>query len=423
VINTLAWRRSGLVMLAPELSRAGDRVLTDATPRPSQRLRDGRLAVWLENVPPLSSVRLRVVAGPAHAPARPATAIDRVLDSGRVRLVVDAAAGAVASLAWVGAPGHAFSSAAPGLLQYLYVDGRDPATAAPGSGGTLTVEDQGPLIATVRIDGPAPGARSSTRRVGVVAGSDLVFAEIALDKLAVRTKESGHVAFPFNVPGGVVRVDQGEALVEIERDQLPGSCRDIIGVHSAIDVSGGSLGVSLVSLDAPLVELGAITDERVLNGRARSWRERVAPGTALFAYLFNNYWHTNYKADQSGPLSFRFVIAPHAAFDPVALRRLSDEHDFPLLAVTAREGTPAVTAPFLLEGDPVLVASLRRAETGDALDIRLYNPAPRPATVTLRTTRDGAGIAQAGETHVRAAPALTLTMPPLASRMVTIASR
>jgi hypothetical protein len=178
-----------------------------------------------------------------------------------------------------------------------------------------------------------------------------------------------------------------------------------------------------VSLDAPLVELGAITDERVLNGRARSWRERVAPGTALFAYLFNNYWHTNYKADQSGPLSFRFVIAPHAAFDPVALRRLSDEHDFPLLAVTAREGTPAVTAPFLLEGDPVLVASLRRAETGDALDIRLYNPAPRPATVTLRTTRDGAGIAQAGETHVRAAPALTLTMPPLASRMVTIASR
>jgi hypothetical protein len=176
------------------------------------------------------------------------------------------------------------------------------------------------------------------RRFTVVAGSDLVFAEIALHKLAVREKESGHVAFPFAVPGGVIRVDQGEALVEIERDQLPGSCRDFIGVQSAIDASGASVGISLVSRDAPLIELGALTDERQADGRTRVWRTQAAPGTFLYAYLFNNYWHTNYKADQAGPMTFRFVLRPHAAFDAAALRRLSDEQDFPLLAVDAAPG-------------------------------------------------------------------------------------
>jgi hypothetical protein len=264
---------------------------------------------------------------------------DRAVDTGRVKFLVSPGSGAIDSLHWAGAPHHDFAAGAPGIFRYLYVDGRDPSAAAATGSGTLTVEDAGPLIVTVRVDGPVQGGRSSTRRLRGVAGSDLVFLELALDKLPVRTKESGHVAFPFNVPGGTIRVDQGEALVEIPGDQLPGSCRDFVGVQSAIDVSGPSLGMSLVSLDAPLVELGAITDERVHNGRTRTWREEVAPGTTLYSYLFNNYWHTNYKADQAGPLSFRFVLSPHAAFDAAALRRLSDEQDFPLLAFAAGGST------------------------------------------------------------------------------------
>ena len=424
VVNTLSWRRSGLVMLPAGLSRAGDRVLVDDTPTASQRLQDGRLAVWLDQVPPLSSVRLRLVPGPAASPVQRAAATERALENGRVRLVVDAAGGAIDGLTWTGTPGHEFSSGAPGLSRYLYVNGRDPGAAAASTGGTLTVEDDGPLVATVRIDGPAGGARSAMRRFRVVAGSDLVLAEIALDKLSVRSKESGHVAFPFNVPGGVIRADQGEALVEIPRDQLPGSCRDFIGVQSAIDVSGPALGVSLVSLDAPLVEMGALTDERLHNGRARSWREDVAPGTTLYAYLFNNYWHTNYKADQAGPLSFRFVIAPHAAFDPVALRRLSDEQDFPLLVIAGGEhDAPAVTAPFALEGDPVLVSSLRWSELDEATVVRLHNPAARPADLVVRSTRADTRMALAGQPGVPPAPVLRVTLPPRASRTVTLSPR
>jgi hypothetical protein len=362
-------------------------------------------------------MRLRVVAGTPERPAHPATADGRTLDSGRVRIVVGED-GAVERLGWTGAPGHEFASDA-GIFRYLYVDGLDPAIARPGGAGTVQVEDAGPLVATLRVDAPAGGARSSTRRFRVVAGSDLLSAEIALDKQAVRTKESGHVAFPLDVPGGLIRADQGEAIVQVGRDQLPGSCRDFVGVQSAIDVSGPSLGVSIVSLDAPLFELGAITDERRPDGRARRWRSDVSPGTTLYAYLFNNYWHTNYKAEQAGPLSFRFVLAPHAAFDPVALRRLSDEQDFPLVAVGVGPHDRPAAAPFAVEGAHVLVSSLRRTEAGDALAVVLHNPTDEAASVTVRASNRGARVALEGA-RVAGTRELQLVVPARGTRRARI---
>ena len=421
IVNTLSWPRSGLVVVPPEQSRTGDRVVAGDTPVPSQRLHDGSLAVWVDPVPGFSSMRLRIVAGAPVAPARPASVLGNALDNGRVRLTLDPDRASVSSLSWQGAPGHEFVAGEVGLFRYQYVHGRDPVAAVASTGGTLTVEDAGPLVLAVRIDSPAGGARSSVRRFRLVAGSDLVAADVGLDKAPVLEKESAHVAFPFNVDDGVIRVDQGEALVEIEREQLPGSCRDFIGVQSAIDVSGPSVGVSLVSLDAPLVELGAITDERLREGGVRAWRDRVAPGATLHAYLLNNYWHTNYQASQSGPMTFRFIVRPHAGFDEVALRRLSAEHEFPLLMMGTGVATPPLAAPFALEGDPVVVSALRSAGPDGALAVRLYNPSPSPARVLVRPSAGDAGVAGDDPAATREAAGQRLTLPPRAVRDIEVA--
>ena len=148
--------------------------------------------------------------------------------------------------------------------------------------------------------------------------------------------------------------------------------------------------MSIATLDAPLVELGAITDERQNDRGTRSWRERTAAGTTVYAYLFNNYWHTNYKAYQQGPLTYRFVLRPHGAYDALALRRFSDEQDHPLLVFAVDPAAPATQAPFTLAGDPVTISSLRVADDGAALVARIFNPSPKPATVTLRPAAQGA---------------------------------
>jgi hypothetical protein len=254
----------------------------------------------------------------------------------------------------------------------------------------MTMVESGPLVAVVRMEGPAPGTDGVRHTVQFVAGSDVLRLTVDVSKTLVRAKESAHVAFPFSVPGGVVRVDLGEAVVRPDDTQLPGSCRDFIGAHDAVDVSGPASGVSLATLDAPLIEPGAITDERQNDRGTRTWRDRTAPGTTLYAYLLNNYWHTNYKADQQGPLAYRFVLRPHGAFDPVALRRFSEEQDQPLLVFAVDPSAPPPTSPFTVESASVVVSGLVPSDDGRALLVRLYNPTDGPAGVTIRPGLAGA---------------------------------
>jgi hypothetical protein len=346
-----------------------------------------------------------------------------------MQLQIDPHAGTVARLVWKGEPDHrpVFGPASPRspigppgrpsstaidltwrsggsgrdvplnagpLFQYLYVPGRDPSRAAPASGGNIAASDIGPLVSVIELRGQAPTTSGIRRTLVLAAGSDTLEMTVEIDKIAVRDKESGHLAFPLNVPGGTIRVDLGEALVEPERNQLPGSCRDFIGAHSVVDVSNADSGVSIATLDAPLLQLGAITDERQNDRGTRNWRERTAPGATVYAYLFNNYWHTNYKAYQQGPLTYRFVLRPHAGFDALALRRFSDEQDNPLLVFPVDPASPDIRAPFALSGDPVTLSSLRVSDDGTVLTARLFNPSSKPATVTIRPAAPDATVEQ-----------------------------
>jgi hypothetical protein len=284
------------------------------------------------------------------------------------------------------------SSAAPdvewagtplGLNAYRYVPGVDPTAAMSAGRPTIVVEEAGPLVATLRVESDAPGARRLVRRLTLVAGDDSAWLDTTIDKTKVRDKESAHIAFPFNMASATVRVDEGEALVTIGKDQLPGSCSEFIGPHSAVDVSDGRAGVSVASLDAPLVEIGALTDERHPAGLPRSWRAAAPTGGSIFGYLLNNYWHTNYKADQEGELHYRFVLRPHGPFDAGVLRRFSARLDQPLVVSRISSAAPMTPPPFELEGQAAIVSAMRPLEGWKGLLVRLYNPTPEPTTTRL----------------------------------------
>ena len=379
-INTLSWPRDELLLLDVKDAGGRQRVVDESgRPCPSQELSDGRLAVWVKGVPALGSRRLQVLAGKPESPPQPATVQGTALDNGRLRVVVDAATGAIRS-ARAAAAGDVELVSGLGMNAYRYVPGVDPSAAVPSGPAQVTVQEAGPLVATLRLESDAPGARRLVRQVTLVAGDDRVWLETVIDKQPVREKESVHLAFGVNIASPVTRVDQGEALVTIGRDQLPGSCVDFVGPHSAVDVSADGWGVAIATLDAPLMELGAITDERRVGGAPRTWRTEAAPGGAVFGYLLNNYWHTNYKADQEGELRFRFVLQPHGTFDAAALRRFGASAGAPLVAMRTAAASPPVPPPFRLEASAAIVSALRPLEDGEGLSVRLYNPAATPAS-------------------------------------------
>ncbi len=68
--------------------------------------------------------------------------------------------------------------------------------------------------------------------------------------------EAVHFAFPLNVPDGVIRMDIPWTVAQVETDQLPGACKNYFTVQRWADVANDQLGITLATIDAPLLEVG-----------------------------------------------------------------------------------------------------------------------------------------------------------------------
>ena len=375
VLNTTSWPRTDLVVLARGESAAGD-VVKDASGKavPSQRLSGGDLAFLATDVPPFGAKRFAIEAGQAGAAGR-ARADGATLSSGDVTVTLDEKTGAIASLKARGIASDLVDrSAGLGLNDYFYVAGRDPKDPQRNAAPRIRAKERGPLVASVVVEGDAPGCRRLVREVRVVDGLGHVDLVNVVDKEKVRAQESVHFAFPFNVPEGVMRMDLPWAVARVEADQLPGSCKNYFTVQRWVDVSGGEYGATWATVDAPLVEVGRITVDATRVG----WIKTLEPSSTLYSYVMNNYWETNYKADQEGPTVFRYAIRPHGAYDAAAAQRFGVERSQPLIVLPVEPGAPPVASRLGVEPAGVLVTAFKPARDGKAWIVRLFNASDRP---------------------------------------------
>jgi alpha-mannosidase len=277
----------------------------------------------------------------------------------------------------------------PGLNGYIYVPGRDPKASLGLTNVSIRPGEPGPLVASVIVEAKAPGARSLRTEVRVIDGLCRVEILNVLDKAAVRDKESVHFAFPLNVPEGTVRLDTGWALIRPRQDEIAGACRDFFGAQKSVDISNGNYGVTWTPVDAPLAEIGAITDETLRPGDGRAWRTEVPPGNVLYSYAMNNYWHTNYRADQEGPVTLRYTIEPHGTFDESAVKRLGLEAVNPLVSLPAGDGTAVPRLPFSVTGPEFVVTCCKPSADGLGWIVRAFNAGGRVARLNVAWTGPG----------------------------------
>jgi alpha-mannosidase len=91
----------------------------------------------------------------------------------------------------------------------------------------------------------------------------------------------------------------------------------------------------------------------------------------------NNYWHTNYKADQEGPATLRYAVTPHRSPDPAAAKRLGLEATTPLLAVAADPASPPPRFPLAVLSDAFVATRLKPAADGKGWIVRFFNASSR----------------------------------------------
>ena len=385
VHNTSSWPRTDLVIFSKAQSSFGDHVEDAAGKRvAAQRLVSGEFAIVAADVPPMGAKRY-FIRGITFSTLSSVPITRNRLENSFVAVAVNEKTGAIESLRWKPTGAELVNrTKGPGLNQYLYVRGRNPENAQGLTNVKLTVKEQGTLVNSLLVEADAPGAKHYTSEILIVDGLARVDIITTIDKLAVREKEGVHIAFPFAVPGGTLRYDVASGIVRAEADQLPGACKNFSSVQSWVDVSNSEYGVTWATLDAPLVEIGGINAEL-------PWMRSLPPSQTFYSYVMNNYWHTNYKADQEGPVTFRYSIVPHAAFRPEEAARFGREQREPLIAASADPTRPPAASLFRIEPAEVLVSSVKPIAGGQAWLLYLYNPAASAQKVKL-AWRDSARV-------------------------------
>ncbi len=393
VFNTLSWKRTGVVTVSAEKSAAGDRV-TDPNGKvaPAQRLNSGELVFQAAEVPPFAARRYKISAG-APASGAHASATGNVLDNGIVRAVVDPVTGGIVELTAKGIDGNFVdTSGGEALNDYWYLPADDLKDLKRNGPVKISIGERGPLVASLIVESAAPGCKLLRRELRVVAGEDYIEISNQVDKerLAVKSymsregKESVNFGFPFKVPDGELLLEVPFGVIRPEADQMPSACKNWFTVGRWADVSNAKQGITWVTLDAPLVQVGGIT-ANLLNSQTNPdvWRKKVERTQKVYSWAMNNHWGTNYRAYQEGPVRFRFLLRPHRKQSPAAASRFATDFSQPLLYTSAQGNAAAAVSLLRVDSSEVNVISLKPSDDGQAFIVRLFGAAGKNTQVKL----------------------------------------
>ncbi len=383
VLNTQSWVRTDLALVpAAQCKRTGRVQDESGNPVLSQRLTNGDLLFLASGIPGLGARRFKLTGGEPDGKSRFITTGNSISD-GLITVQLHPETGAISRLSLADPKIQLVDiDNLTGLNEYLYVEGLNPADARRSGKVTIRLKENGPLVASYLIESPAPGCNSLTREVRLVYGLNRIELINTIDRALVRAKESVHFGFPFRVPDGIVRYDIGYGVVRPEADQLPGACRDYYSVQRWADVSNQFYGITLAVDEAPLIEVGTMRNEDPVAFPAK-WKTRQEPSSTLFSYVMNNYWHTNYKADQPGVSVYHYALRPHGLFNQSEAARFGTGQSQPLVVKPVKKGDPPIEPLFSLSSDDVQVTGLRPSSTGNEWEARLYNAGGKPVSVTL----------------------------------------
>lgn len=385
IFNTCSWPRTDAVILSKEQSVGGDRIVDSSGHAvASQRLAGGELVFLAKDVPPFGASRFRVAAGAASPPPSAVRVEGNSIRSSDFDLTVDPSTGAIRSLraARLGRE-LVDTNAQTALNDYFYLPGENLKDLKRNGPVKIRVREAGPLVASLLVESEAPGLKQLVREIRVTSGLDRVEMINTLDKLAVRSKEGIHFGFGLDVPAGVLRYDVPFGVVRPNEDQLDGSCKNWLAVQRWVDISNPDYGVTWASPDAPLIEIGAITANLLGPVEKLSrWIKNLPPSQTLYSWALNNHWHTNFRANQDGLMTFRYALCAHGAYDPAAATRFGMAYSQPLQVAPASGRNP-LASRLRMRNEHIIVAGLKPSDDGQGLILRLFNVSGKAETASL----------------------------------------
>jgi hypothetical protein len=122
-----------------------------------------------------------------------------------------------------------------------------------------------------------------------------------LRKKQETSPESIYISFPFTLPEGKIFYDVPGGVIEAGVDQIPGSANDWNTVQNFASVRNPDGQIVMGSQEIPLMQFGGFNCGR--------FQANATPETtAMYSWPMNNYWTTNFNADQHGEFEWTYFF-------------------------------------------------------------------------------------------------------------------
>jgi alpha-mannosidase len=274
------------------------------------------------------------------------------------------------------------------LFQALKIEGGaeyTPASAqaAPGA--------QGPLFASLVVTAAMQGIRLKTT-ITLHAHFDRVDIRNEILKPVSEERQQLDFAFPFLLPDRQIRLEQPGAILDPERESLPGAGLSAAVVRHFVDLFNAENGVTLSLIDSFTIQFGGRTT--ALDPQT------IPPSSTIFALALGNIYDSNEAIRDQGGVEefvFRFSLRGHAAgFEPVSALRSAWESCNPLETVPLTgpgtgELPPEAHSFAWVEPSSVILAGFKAAEE-EGLIARLWEIGGEAAEAEVRLAIPGAPV-------------------------------
>lgn len=272
------------------------------------------------------------------------------------------------------------------ILQYRAVSPRPELHPHAAKDGRVVSVEQTPWGWRAELASSTENTPEILTEIRIYKGEKKIQLIEEIDKKPELRKEAVYFAFPFAMTHPHFQYEIQNGVVDPAKDMYPGSGHEWFSIQHWISVEQNGLSATVMPLDAPLATFGDIN--------RGEWPTEFGhrPGN-IFSYVMNNYWHTNYRAEQGGHFRFRYVITSAVRTDEAVLSRMGWEESTPLEHDQISSQDKALDLPRPLNGneasflsidDPNLVLDTwKPAEDGNGTILRFIDLGGEPRTVTI----------------------------------------
>lgn len=192
--------------------------------------------------------------------------------------------------------------------------------------------------------------------------------------------EGIYFTFPMNLDKGWRGYfDTGDVPLEMDAEQLQGTCRDWVTVSSFASIHNTDKGATLFCPDAPLVMFGGFNFGR---NHASLKRDK---NPLLVAWATNNYWETNFRGSQPGLIQLKYAFNSQSGYTAADIASQARQIiDSPIVYQVVNCDDETKGQLLDIKGEGVKVVYVKAAEDKKGLVLRVLNLSGKEVAAEIR---------------------------------------